>query len=320
MNLQLSKALTTLVASCLIASSLTCCSNTEELSTASSTTAESTSAETESVTNEAAPGKADFGPESVFDCHALHLLSEDEFEEYFKTCTLGFHLDPSQSTENHKVYGFSLGSERNSALQLMDGWQFGVTSDLEYTAVVWHAAFAHEVKEYDLEAQSVATVAVNTLKKQLGLGDFTCLGLAQDPEGEACVAFQDAEGNNCLAVKFYAGNTISITIIDREDAFTIDSGSSNSTGNNSSGNSTNTNTNSHESPTGDTWTETDDGDVLHFDENGSVTQYNDYGVTTFNQDGTKEWTDGWGTVVRDTDGDGIPDIISRDSGETWQSI
>lgn len=41
-------------------------------------------------------------------------------------------------------------------------------------------------------------------------------------------------------------------------------------------------------------------------------------ISTFNGDGTKEWTDGWGTVVRDENGDGKPDYVSYDSGETWQ--
>ena len=31
-----------------------------------------------------------------------------------------------------------------------------------------------------------------------------------------------------------------------------------------------------------------------------------------------QWTDGWGTVVRDENGDGKPDYVSYDSGETWQ--
>lgn len=92
------------------------------------------------------------------------------------------------------------------------------------------------------------------------------------------------------------------------------SSSSTSTGSGSSSTST------HYDESGDAWFETEDGDVLQFDDNGSVTQYNDLGVTTFNSDGTKEWTDGWGTVVRDTDGDGEPDIVSRDSGETWEEL
>ncbi|MBR2684277.1 MAG: hypothetical protein IKE22_13550, partial [Atopobiaceae bacterium] len=71
-----------------------------------------------------------------------------------------------------------------------------------------------------------------------------------------------------------------------------------------------------EGPT-DTYVETDDGDVVQFSDNGSVTQYNENGITTFNSDGSKEWTDGWGTVVQDVDGDGNPDRISYDSGETW---
>lgn len=62
---------------------------------------------------------------------------------------------------------------------------------------------------------------------------------------------------------------------------------------------------------------TEDGDVVQFGDNGSVTQYNENGVTTFNPDGSKEWTDGWGTVVQDVDGDGNPDRVSYDSGETW---
>lgn len=68
---------------------------------------------------------------------------------------------------------------------------------------------------------------------------------------------------------------------------------------------------------GDTYLEDKDGNVTQLGENGSVTRYTDDGITTFNSDGTKEWTDGWGTVVRDTDGDGEPDIVSHDSGETW---
>lgn len=71
-----------------------------------------------------------------------------------------------------------------------------------------------------------------------------------------------------------------------------------------------------EGPT-DTYVETNDGDVVQFSDNGSVTQYNENGVTTFNSDGSKEWTDGWGTVVQDVDGDGNPDRVSYDSGETW---
>ena len=70
----------------------------------------------------------------------------------------------------------------------------------------------------------------------------------------------------------------------------------------------------------DTYFETDDGDIVSFSDDGSVTQYNDLGVTTFNSDGSKEWTDGWGTVMRDENGDGEPDYVSYDSGETWQRV
>ena len=92
------------------------------------------------------------------------------------------------------------------------------------------------------------------------------------------------------------------------------SGSSSSSGGNNGGESV------YDSPTGDTWVQTDYGDILQFGEDGSVTLYNDDGVTTFNEDGTREWTDGWGTVVRDDDGDGTPDRVSYDSGETWTRL
>ncbi len=37
-------------------------------------------------------------------------------------------------------------------------------------------------------------------------------------------------------------------------------------------------------------------------------------------DGSAEITDGWGMVARDTDGDGELDIISTDSGESWEDF
>ena len=99
------------------------------------------------------------------------------------------------------------------------------------------------------------------------------------------------------------------------------SSSSSSNGSSSSSNSGSSGGGgTYESPTGDTWVETDDGDILQFGEDGSVTLYNDDGVTTFYQDGTREWTDGWGTVVMDDDGDGVPDRVSYDSGETWARL
>ena len=93
-------------------------------------------------------------------------------------------------------------------------------------------------------------------------------------------------------------------------------GADSSSGSESSKNTNSDGSSTFEGPTG-TFVKTDDGDVVQFGDNGSVTQYNENGITTFNSDGSKEWTDGWGTVVQDVDGDGSPDRISYDSGETW---
>ena len=37
-------------------------------------------------------------------------------------------------------------------------------------------------------------------------------------------------------------------------------------------------------------------------------------------DGSREATDGYGTVVRDADGDGNADLVSVDGGNTWTGL
>ena len=71
---------------------------------------------------------------------------------------------------------------------------------------------------------------------------------------------------------------------------------------------------------GRVYVESDDGDMLSVDDKGEVTLYNENGITSKDKDGSIEWTDGWGTVMRDLDGDGEFDVISKDSGESWDHL
>ena len=60
---------------------------------------------------------------------------------------------------------------------------------------------------------------------------------------------------------------------------------------------------------GGTTTTLDDGTVMTYDDDGTIYYKN--------PDGSLEVTDGWGNVVKDTDGDGMADSYSIDGGESW---
>ena len=74
------------------------------------------------------------------------------------------------------------------------------------------------------------------------------------------------------------------------------------------------NTDSHEydddsSSLGGTTTTLDDGTIMTYEDDGTIIYEN--------PDGSLEVTDGWGNVVKDTDGDGLADSFSIDGGESW---
>lgn len=100
--------------------------------------------------------------------------------------------------------------------------------------------------------------------------------------------------------------------------FSADSSSSSSSSPSNSTGSTNS-TSTSTGTTSDEYINTDQG-VVRKGEDGSLTIYNETGITTSYPDGSMEWTDGFGTVTRDLDGDAKPDYISYDSGETWQVV
>ena len=60
---------------------------------------------------------------------------------------------------------------------------------------------------------------------------------------------------------------------------------------------------------GGTTTTLDDGTVMTYEDDGTIIYEN--------PDGSLEVTDGWGNVVKDTDGDGLADSFSIDGGESW---
>lgn len=60
---------------------------------------------------------------------------------------------------------------------------------------------------------------------------------------------------------------------------------------------------------GGTTTTLDDGTIMTYEDDGTIIYEN--------PDGSLEVTDGWGNVVKDTDGDGLADSFSIDGGESW---
>lgn len=156
-----------------------------------------------------APGKADFGPETIFDTYALQAMSADEVERYTKASTLNFHEETGQRKDGYRVYGFSLGKKLNEALHLRSGQLFGLTDDEnnKFTCVMWYTTSdlglpgAHS----SAERESAASEIVKEMSPSLGLGNLSSMGSGKGPDGATdWVIFYDQGGRNYVCVKFYS--------------------------------------------------------------------------------------------------------------------
>ncbi|MBQ6523894.1 MAG: hypothetical protein IJI12_04445 [Atopobiaceae bacterium] len=157
------------------------------------------------------PGKADFGPDTIFDVSALEALSADEVERYTKASTLDFQEETSQRKDGYRVYGFSLGGKLDKALHLRSGQKFGLTDDEnnDFTCIMWYTT-----KEYGLtgtpsesERKEAATRIISDISPYLGLGDLEYLYVGKGPDGATDWAlFWDKGKNsvhNYVCIKFY---------------------------------------------------------------------------------------------------------------------
>lgn len=141
-------------------------------------------------------GKADFGPDTIFDVSALEKLPADDVERYTKASTLDYHEETGQRKDGYRVYGFSLGGKLDKALRLRSGSKFGLTDDEnnEFICVMWYTT-----KEYGLsgsptesERKTTAERIINDISPYLGLGDLNYLLFGKGPDGATdWVVFSD---------------------------------------------------------------------------------------------------------------------------------
>lgn len=156
-----------------------------------------------------APGKADFGPESIFDVWTLQTMSEDNVDKYIKASTLDCQEMMDQRKDRYHVYGFSLGNKMNEALHLMNGQLFGLTDDgnNRFTCIMWYADFDHGLSgtHFPAELEDAAAQIAKEITPHLGLGTtLTPLGMGKGPDGYTdWVRFRDPANHNYVCIKFF---------------------------------------------------------------------------------------------------------------------
>lgn len=155
-----------------------------------------------------APGKADFGPESIFNVYELNAMSADEVAKYTEASALNFHEETGQRKEGYRVYGFSLGKKLNEALRLRDGQMFGLTDDEnnDFTCIMWYTTAEYALQGYhtSTEWEAQAKKIINDISPSLNLGTLSSMGNGKGPDGATdWIIFKDQSQHNYVCVKFY---------------------------------------------------------------------------------------------------------------------
>lgn len=162
--------------------------------------------------NNRTPGKADFGPDTLFDMNALEAMSADDVERYAEASTLNFKEETSRREDGYHVYGFNLGGELDKALHLRTGYKFALTDDdnNDFTCIMWYTTpeFGKPGSNTTSELQSAARNIVYDIAPYLGLENVAFQYTGKGPDGATdWVVFCDKGGTsgcNYIGVKFYS--------------------------------------------------------------------------------------------------------------------